>query len=428
MRAPRWLRALGWLCVLTAGCGYAYLSLDHCGAWTPAGATLQLSKVGSGQFRAGAARVEIRVPFPAVVAGYGPPRPSVASSTTPLHARALVLEVGGVSVALVTADVLLSPDAVADAVRARTNVDDVFLAATHTHSSFGGYDARWVAQLAGTGAYDPRMFEALVAAISSAVQDAAGRLEPTAAWREEGTSATLNLARSGSTVDRTWTHWRFVASGTAVSDLWLVAGHPTLAGRRPAALDGDYPALAAQTAESKGHGVTLVVQSAAGNASTRPEQLPAFLNAWAERPAPSLDAAGPADLSSGVEVELRVERRQFTLPRPDATRAVPWVIRAVADNALCHSFSKSAQVSRIALGPLQLVGVPFEVTRSAADTLDPGPGVGLVSMVNGYLGYVDDDEAVASGSGESKRQLFSSPLRGLLHDAISSEAREPSRR
>src|SRR5262245_53319761 len=120
---------------------------------------------GTGPLRAGAARVALDPPLPIVRAGYGPTRALATSVHDPLEVRAVVLECAGRSLAIVLADLVLIPDRLARALEARVadlGLGGVLLAATHTHSSFGGFDERLLAQAAGTGRYRREVAEGLL--------------------------------------------------------------------------------------------------------------------------------------------------------------------------------------------------------------------------------------------------------------------------
>src|SRR5690606_17600796 len=96
---------------------------------------------------------------------------TVGSSQLPLFARALVIQVGDAKWGLATADVLLIPPDVAREVQSRAaalGLQGMWVAATHTHSSWGGYDARRAAQWGGVGSFRPDARAALVEGLTSA--------------------------------------------------------------------------------------------------------------------------------------------------------------------------------------------------------------------------------------------------------------------
>jgi hypothetical protein len=66
-----------------------------------------------------------------------------------------------------------------------------------------------------------------------------------------------------------------------------------------------------------------------------------------------------------------------------------------------------AELSELRIGSVRLLGVPVETTAASGKVLEGGAGgARVVALVNGYLGYVEPEDRVARGAGESRRQLF----------------------
>jgi neutral ceramidase len=103
----------------------------------------------------------------------------------PVSVRALLLEEPGARVALVSLEVVLIPEALDAAVRARLadlRLDALLLGATHTHSGPGGYWRSLPGELGATGPYSPATFARLVDDVVAAVRTAWGaRARPR--WR-----------------------------------------------------------------------------------------------------------------------------------------------------------------------------------------------------------------------------------------------------
>ncbi|MBI4909758.1 MAG: hypothetical protein HY820_39435 [Acidobacteria bacterium] len=152
-------------------------------------AALAQSVFGQG-LRAGAARVNVTPEkFPVIVNCYMLER-SVEAVTTPLHAKALVLDDGKVRMAMVVVDVCMMPreliDRAKEAASKRTGipVNRMMISATHTHSA--------PAAMACLGSEaDPEFVELLVRRIPEAIEKAASGLQP---------------ARVGWAVEDDWEH------------------------------------------------------------------------------------------------------------------------------------------------------------------------------------------------------------------------------
>lgn len=370
---------------------------------------VQSSGRASGGLRAGAAAVPLSIRYPTTVAGFAPWRSTAQSAAAPLMARATVLEVGAQRFTLVTLDTLLVTSEMQRAVQ-KGEAGPVWLVATHSHSSVGGYDARPVAQVAALSWYDAEVEAALVAAARSAVAQATAALEP--ARLEVGHSEVegLTVPRSGDEVDRTLTVLRF--SGTAPIAQWLIfSAHPTLAAPRAAQLDPDWPGRLAGLRERP---VTLVLQGAGGNA-TVDRAAAATPSDFAAR---LLEHVG-ATPTQGAEAELAWAEVGLALPHPDGTRLAPRAaLVGPVENALCLGQEKEAMVTLFRLGPTSLLFTSLEPSAVAGRTLAEAAQTDcVVGLANGYHGYLEPEGVTRAGLGESKLQYFSPGLASLLGQA-----------
>ncbi|MFB1479417.1 neutral/alkaline non-lysosomal ceramidase N-terminal domain-containing protein [Corallococcus sp. RDP092CA] len=409
------LRTLLPFALLTAGAAYALASWNWCGRWEERAPEVLSQVRGEGPLKAGAAKVALSPPFPVVVAGYVPPRPEASQAEVPLQARALVLEAGGARVGVVSLELLLVTPEITARVReraAKAGVKEVLVLATHTHSSFGGYDARWAAQLSGTGRYREASVSAVVEGASAALEKAAGAM--TDVTLEVGGAADAGLvhSRSGGDVpDGQLT--RVVLRGAAgpVAEVLVFAGHAALIPRQRALVDPDYPGRLSALREELGSGVSLFVQGSEGNASVtfNEGQGPERALGFARKLSALADTAVPAAVAEPVR--LAFARVQAALPRPDSSRLVPALTRAAGDNFLCGSSPREAEVDALVLGPLELLSIPGEPTVGAGRRLADASGAShVLGLANGYVGYVDTPEQVRAGQGESRRQYFGPAL------------------
>jgi hypothetical protein len=417
----RYLRSLLPFALLTAGAAYALASWNWCGRWEESAPVLRGQARAEGPLQAGAAKVALQPPFPVVVAGYPPPRPEASQADPALHARAVVLQAGEARVGLVSLDLLLVTGPMVAQIRERASdlgLRGVLVFATHTHSSFGGYDARVVSQLVGTGRYRPATVDAAVSAASDALHQAAAAL--TDVTLEVGRAAEPGFVLSrtgGETPDGGLTRVVLRGASSPVAELLLFAAHPTLVPRQREAVDPDYPGRLSALREAQG-GVVLVLQGAVGNASVAfnegqgMERAAAFaqaLSGLVERASPTA-SAGPT--------RLALARVEVALPRPDASRLVPSLTRAAGDNFLCHSAARVAEVSALVLGPLELLTLPGEPTTGAGHMLTASTGAtGVLALSGDYLGYMETPELVAQQAGESQRQYYGPTLLKRLEAA-----------
>lgn len=461
-----------WFVVGVVGLGLLALAVgavqfDWCGDWAaPTDVVTRWTSAADAKvLRAGFARVSLRPPFPSPLAGYGPPRQEASSSAAPLEARVVVLESGGKRFGIVSLDLLSAPEDMAVAIRESVKdlgLDGLWVAATHSHSSFGGYDSRAFAQVVGMGRFDADARAAVVEASSAALREAMAKLVPARLSWGEGTVPTLVRARSGERPDERVTRLRFehlVETGDAMpvvnpkpvdtlvpetpkdlGQVLVLAAHPTLLGRGRNTLHSDYPAVLAAREEAAGKGVTVVLQGAIGNTSAvvpeasvasslvpgaavvdakagtpvgaSPEELNVERYVEALQAALSAVALEPVAGAASSTPSLTFTRMRLGLPRPDLSRTAPssW-LRRPAENALCADAERTVELSRLSLGPVHLLAAPFEVSRGAASLLEADARVmRVVSLVDGYSGYLEPSDAVLRNEGEAKRQYFSAEL------------------
>ncbi|MGV3621915.1 MAG: neutral/alkaline non-lysosomal ceramidase N-terminal domain-containing protein [Archangium sp.] len=378
-------------------------SVDRCGEWPKKEPALSFVSRGQGEVKVGAARVDFTPPWPVPAGGYGPFPKSVSSALAPVSARALIIDVGAQRLALVVLDVLLVTPQLRDAI-GKDQPFPTWVIATHTHSGPGAYAPSAAEELGALGSYDPAVEAALVANAREAVTQATAKLA--FAKVEIGDTVTdgITVARSGTEADRRLIRVRFDGEKGAVAQLLILSAHPTTVERKPSGLHPDWPGLLAGKFEANGGPVTLVLQGAGGNASVNRAALPdaeamalkleALVKIMPTRTQPeTLDAAW-----SEVHVSL---------PRPDAKNVVPSFAKPIVENAVCDDAEDLAVLHGLKLGDLNLLFVPVEPSYAAGRVLEQQAHVRrVVSLTDGYAGYVETDEAARAGTGEAKRQLF----------------------
>ena len=397
-------RRLFWLVGALAALGalFAWARADRCGEWPTRAAALTQVTQSQGAVRAGVGKVELPLVFPTTAGGYPPLRSTVSRADTPLLARALTVEVGGQRLSLVVLDVLLIPPQLRDAIAEKHGT--VWVAATHTHSGPSGFDPRAASELAALGSYSPAAFERLVEAGRKALELAEASL--TEVRLEVGTaqSNTLAVPRSGSLADTRITRARFDGPQGPLAQVVIVSGHPTLAPRRPDALHGDFPSLLAAKLEANGGPLTLVLQGAGGNASVDRAKA-----ATPEAAATALEPLVRAVLTreQPAPVAAALNEARVGLSRPDGSRLGFPVTQPIVENLLCDHAEDIALLHGLKLGELKLLFVPVEPSLEAGLVLEEQAGVErVVSLTDGYAGYVEPEAVARFGGGESHRQYF----------------------
>ncbi len=400
--------------VLAAGLGI--LSLP----WvkpTAVGARISVIARGSGPLSAGLGIARIDVPLGAPIAGF--PHLSYRSDgADPVTARALVLSSGEVRVALVEAAILLVPDSLRAALLARIQdleLSGVVVTATHTHASPGGYYENVIAERAGLGPYDPRMRDAVANAMARAVRTAAATVLPARLSVGRGRDVSLVSGRGDSPPDGRLTVLRLDRpDGRPVAELTVLAAHPTTLGIRNRRISGDWPA---QFFAMGRRGERLLLQGAVGDQGTA---LPSYMGpitpqayaATVDRAVAALAFSPPDPMPA-----LGYAAAEVTLPLP-APAIVPRPLRQAATNLAAGLLPARAVVSALRLGPVTLLQVPGEVmSRSAERWRAMASGAEVVSLADGYLGYVDGGERDAREHPE--RSYYGGALAPALEAGLS---------
>ncbi|MFT3714210.1 MAG: neutral/alkaline non-lysosomal ceramidase N-terminal domain-containing protein [Archangium sp.] len=397
----------GLLIVLAVLIGaWRYASIDRCGEWPMKQPALSSLAQSQGALTVGASFVPFTLQFPTTVGGYPPLRASVDKALTRLGARAVVIEAGNQRVTLVVLDVLLVPPQLRDAIAANQK-GPVWTIATHTHTGPSGYDPRSASEWAALGTFDQKDQDRLAEAARKAIESANASMQSAKLEVGEGANE-LAVPRSGTQVDRRITRARFDGANGPIAQLLILAGHPTLEPRKPEGLHGDWPALLAQRLEVNGGPVTLVMQGAGGNASVNRDvaSTPELAAQQLENVVKNIVTIPQPEPVSAAWNEVRV-----SLPRPEAKRIAPGPFVEIAENALCDDAEDVVLLHGLRLGELSLLFVPLEPSANAGLVLEEQARVGrLVSLADGYSGYVETLEVARAGGGESQRQYFSSEL------------------
>jgi len=375
---------------------------------------------GGGPLSAGVGVAPIDVPLGAPIAGFAHFNYR-SDGADPVTARALVLCSGDMKVAIVSVELLLIPDSLRAAVMARLaglQLSGVILGATHTHASPGGYYENVVAERAGLGPYDPAMRDLVANAMAESVRRALATEEPARLSVARGRDAAIVDGRDGAPPDGRITVLRIDRpGGQPVAELTVFASHPTTLGIHNRRISGDWPSRF--YAHSK-HGVRLLLQGPVGDQG-------AFIpEAWGPRTPETYGAAldravaalpfGPPDPAP----TLAYAAADVTLPTPQPP-AVPAWLRQAATNLAASFLPAQARVSALRVGPAVLLLTPGEImSRPAARWREMGgAGTELVSLADGYLGYVDSADRVASGEAHPERSYYGPALAPALERGLS---------
>ncbi len=341
--------------------------------------------------------------------------------------RALLLSDGAQRVALVSTDLLVIDERLADAVRQRLAASGLgevvaLLSATHTHSGPGAYGAAFLEKVS-LGHYNPQVFQILADTIAGTIQRAADSLQPVqlraGAARTE--SLVVNRMREGGAVDDLVRIAAVMPGETTPGGsplavaIWFSA-HPTTLGAWNQELSADYPGVAVRAIEAVHRGTTGVFLAGAVGDQAPVKRGDGFVPAETLGQAVARAALDALAQSAPRRVDrLRTARRRLALPDPQVRlgrrlRLPAWWGRRLVDD--------DATLTVVVAGDLALFGVPCDMTMSLAGRLRAAADArGLQGYVTGfaddYIGYCLSEAEYATESYES-RMAFHGPQAGDL--------------
>ncbi|MFM2153554.1 MAG: hypothetical protein RL199_1989 [Pseudomonadota bacterium] len=385
-----------------------------------------------GRLKVGSSRLPLLPPGQVPLAGYASRDDGPAEGV--LHepaVRAIVVEVGDRKLGLVSLETLVVPANLRGKVveaAAELKLDDVLVAATHTHSGPGGFWDSRLAEWMGVGRYDAAIESYLVDRTAGALKSAVGGLRPAnvSVGMLDTSRLGANRDEPDGVVDSRLTAVRFTDDGERTfARLVLLGIHPTILPDSNRRLSGDWPGSLMRVLEEDG-GTTLFWQGAGGDTTwgkrggnlAPAERVELFGAAVATEAKGALALAG----SGSDNVVLRHGRVRLSLPTATDTALAPRILEPVVDNVL-HFLAHpgSTEVSWTELGPFRLAAVPAEPVAAVGLTWREKLGATAVAgLVDAYVGYVETSEHVTNETGEAKRTYFGPTLADDLLGALES--------
>ena len=310
-----------------------------------------------------------------------------------LWVRSFVFRSGALTVTFVSYDLMLTPPAVAQAVRKRLaalGLPAVYFTAIHTHHGFG----EWQTGPAGAliaGGYNEKLVAALVAKTVSCVREAKRQLRPTQVGYERYLRAGLVNNRL---VDRGFTDdylrvLRLRQSSGANALLVSFAAHATFLPSRAKELSADYPGAVVRLLERLPNiDFALFAAGAVGSHSPGRKENET-LNTYAERVVAPLAAEKnevamtTPNLTSFAEVPMSLDRPQLRLF--DGWQIRPWLFRWFFGDI-------QPSLTLFRLGDVVFIGLPADFSGMLYPTIRSGELNVIITSFNGdYIGYVIPD-------------------------------------
>ena len=351
----------------------------------------------------------------------------------------------GVTVAIVTADLLVVPPAIARRVREAAGMPVLFTA-THTHSGPGAAMPGLIARAFG-GRYRPAVKMAIVDAMVIAIERAAGNLQPAAVALRSVAAGDLirNRTRDESATGYLVDPWldlvAFEAADGSRAALVRYSAQPPIIGPGNLELSAGYPGALRRAVEEREGGAAFFAGGALGSMGPVPPEggddfsrAARYGEALAVRLTGTVPRRGEAAVSTGAgdDAALGVVDLNIFAP-PLQLRVAPGVRLSPVLLGL-NGVTRRVRVTAIRLGNAVLVGVPGDLSGEIAAGLREwaskrGVDLLLFSFSGAYLGYIspdaDYDELYDGGSlayetgimswtGPAQERFFSGVVRAAV--------------
>lgn len=378
-----------------------------------------------GRVKAGAAQAWFVLPERVPLAGYSKRQGAPSAGThDPVGVRALVIQDEDTTVALVSCDLLIIDERLAQAVEQRLGAaglpggTTLMLAATHTHSGPGAYGKQFAEKIS-MGHFQEAVFAELVERITQTIAAAAAQLVPVAVTYQTAATDGLvyNRRDPDGLVDAELRVSAFYPEGRQEPFAVLVnfSAHPTTLGAWNRYLSADYPGVVRRAIERRYPGAAcLFFAGAVGDQAPTKQGIGYERAEWigealGERVAALLQEASPS-VPAGVQAlqerlplpAARVRLGRLNIPR--------WLGRRLVDD--------DATLSAVAVDKLVFIGVPCdleaalgEAVSQAAQSRDARPV--LIGFANDYIGYCVTEQRYRTGRYEAL-MAFNGPTVGPL--------------
>jgi hypothetical protein len=407
--------------------GCAFVSPPDTRAPQDVGAA-QVRSASIGALEAGAASVVVTPTAPAYMAGFKINKRHTEVND-PIRVRALALRRGGLTVALVSCDLIGLHNYQVEEIRRRLRgviePEALLVASTHNHA---GPDTlgMWGIPPLWTGLEEP-VVERVLAGVVSAVETAVLRLRPARARWGEGLAPPVGISRNRREPERIDRRIRVLAldawDGEPIATLVHFACHPETLGSSNTIMSADFPGVLCDEVEAARPGsVALFFNGALGGMVTvdRRQRTRAEMHRIGATLAELSLGALESATSVSPEPALVVARRRVRVPVQPRVFHLGAAMGVFGPRPFDDGYTES-EVWGLRLGEAVLVSAFGEVLPKLGfelDALNTGTPAILVGLGNDELGYLIHEEDVSDPRYDYELSVSPGPLAsGVLRDA-----------
>ncbi len=379
---------------------------------------------------AGWAQVPILPPFQTAMAGYGDRDGALFEGIKDtLWIRAFVFDNGYTKAAILSADLLIIPPELTLALETHLpeiqwNIQQVYLTATHTHGSIGG----WAPGFTGNtfaGEYRPEVVEFLSEQFATAIQLAESDLVKTkiAYAKIAAPEYVVNrLVGDKGSIDPFVRIIELRREDEKSAVIYSYSAHATCYGADQMHLHGDYPTPLSAYVKSFGYDMVSYMAGAVGSHGPAAGDLPSeeqtgkMVLGLGGKIRGALAATQPQ-----YQTDLGIINSPLYLGEPQARISQAWRLRPWVFQQLFGDYN--TRISALLLGDYLFVGLPCDFSGELMEPIEQHwrkhELEGMVSSFNGgYIGYITKDVHYELNSYETRTMNWYGPNNGAYFSEL----------
>ncbi len=345
-------------------------------------------------FQVSFGRVNITPEYSMPMAGYAR-RDAFSTVHDSLFCRVMMLEKGGHRLYLITADLLIFPEALKSKIKQSVSEADnealFYFSASHTHNGLGG----WAEGLGGeliAGEYHPEWINKVTNDITRLVNELKKQgIESSLDYFEANAEQYVqNRLVRGAPVDGLIRGLKIHRNSGDSLVLFTFSGHPTLLTRKSLALSNDYPGATIEKLENRGYSFAMFmagmvgshrITNVEGEGYERIDRLAQILS----------DKISTAPTLSHVKNSFSLLYFEIPFGPSQARIGKNIAIRNWLFSSVLQPLQGS--ITAVNLGGLNMVSTPCDFSGELYNHINPDSKPVLITSFNGdYIGYITEDE------------------------------------
>ena len=417
-------------CMLAPVDDTPYQQMPYYQTWKQQMALLKTEKSQNLQpLKVGWAKVNFTPTSPTPTAGYGVRQGALYSAVhDSVFVRALVFDNGTTKAAIVAADLLIVPPTVVEKLKqklAKTAIpfENVYLGATHTHNSVGGWGDTFTGKLFA-GEYNPANVERIAEAMAVAIQLAKSQCQPTRVGYGQIADSlhVRNRAFEGGGIDPYIRTVQFVQQNGQKALLCSYAAHSTIINSATVVLSRDYPGVLVDSLESGEADFAVFMAGAVGSMGPKEEGKTEFECVVNEADGVE-NAIQPVlpTVTFANNAPLQIKTLPLPLREPNARVLLGWRLRPWVFNWAFGKFDAYVKVLRV--GDVLMVGLPCDFSGELMADLSnyarkKGLNLVITSFNGGYAGYITPDKYYNQDNYETLTMNWFGPYNGAYFQEV----------